>query len=69
MADLNRQQTATHLTNSARESLPFNHSGRTRMPLGETAAKNVEINSREHSHPGSYNRNDRSFIQSLWGRR
>ena len=69
MKNLESQEITNHLQSSVNEVFPFDreihHPGRT----GRNVPVTGDFSSRQHNSPGSQLRDDRSFGQSLWGRR
>jgi hypothetical protein len=69
MKNLNRLEIANHLHTSLAETHPYDREIQQPGPSGGNIAITGEYSSRVHSSPGSQFRDDRSFTQSLWGRR
>ena len=65
MQSLNRYEVASHLDISSRETLPFHRSSRIRTPFGESHARSVEFNSRDHHAPEAHNRSDRNLFSFM----
>jgi hypothetical protein len=69
MKNLNDREITSRLLSSVNESLPFDRKVYQPGRSGRNIPVNGEFSSRDHYSPGSHSRDDRSFTQSLWGRR
>jgi hypothetical protein len=69
MENLNRWEIANHLHTSVKETSPYDRGLSARGNRTTNSASFVEYFSRSVHTPGSHQRDDRSFTQSLWGRR
>ena len=69
MKNLRKHEIRNHLFSSVSEVFPFDHEVRPPGPAGGNTATNGYFSSRNHTSPANHLRDDRSFTQSLWGRR
>lgn len=69
MKNLNRWEIANHINTSVKETYPFNREHPAENFSGGKRTAGVEFSSRQHNNPQGHSRDDRSFSQSLWGRR
>jgi hypothetical protein len=69
MKNLSSLEIASHLQSSANETFPFDRTLHQPGRSGRNIPLNGDFSSREHHTPGTHSRDDRSFTQSLWGRR
>jgi hypothetical protein len=69
MKNLENREITSHLHSSVNETIPFDREVRQPGRSGRYIPVNGEFSSREHHVTGSQLRDDRSFTQSLWGRR
>ena len=69
MKNLNRWQIANHIHTSVKETYPADGVVGQPSRSGTNLPTTGEFISRHHGSPGGHSRDDRSFTQSLWGRR
>lgn len=69
MKNLDRWEIANHLHTAVKETYPSERETPVASIRGGKRATNGEFSARDHSNPQRHLRDDRSFTQSLWGRR
>jgi hypothetical protein len=69
MKNLNRWEIANHLHTSAKETYPSEREIPLPASRGGKRTSAGEFSAREQVNPHGHLRDDRSFTQSLWGRR
>lgn len=69
MKNLNRWEIANHLHTSVKETYPYERDTPAKSLRGVKSTSGGEFYSRQHNSPEGHSRDDRSFTQSLWGRR
>ena len=69
MKNLNSREIANHLHSSVNESFPFDRLMHQPGRKVRNITASEDFSAQQHHKPESHLRDDRSFTQSLWGRR